>query len=78
MILCDICLGSGVCYATEIPTMIDPSATKNYPSATGSIIVGISVEERLRFRRLLCRDNNSTVTNVEAVRSCNDTTLNYM
>jgi hypothetical protein len=28
---------------TEIPTIIDPSATKNHPSATGSIIVGISV-----------------------------------
>jgi hypothetical protein len=28
---------------TEIPTIIDPSATINYPSATGSIIVGISV-----------------------------------
>ncbi len=27
----------------EIPTIIDPSATRNYPSATGSIIVGISV-----------------------------------
>ncbi len=29
--------------STEIPTIIDPSATINYPSATGSIIVGISV-----------------------------------
>ena len=34
---------------TEIPTIIDlsaiidPSATKKYPSATGSIIVGIAV-----------------------------------
>ncbi len=28
---------------TEIPTIIDASATKKYPSATGSIIVGISV-----------------------------------
>jgi hypothetical protein len=28
---------------TEIPTIIDPSATQKYPSATGSIIVGISV-----------------------------------
>ncbi len=28
---------------TEIPTIIDPSTTVNYPSATGSIIVGISV-----------------------------------
>ncbi len=27
---------------TQIPTIIDPSATKNYPSATGSINVGIS------------------------------------
>ncbi len=32
----------GISY-TEIPTIIDPSATINYPSATGSIIVGISV-----------------------------------
>ncbi len=29
--------------STEIPTIIDPSATINYPSATGSINVGISV-----------------------------------
>ncbi len=29
---------------TEIPTIIDPSATVHYPSATGLIIVGISVE----------------------------------
>ncbi len=28
---------------TEIPTINDPSASKNYPSATGSIIVGIRV-----------------------------------
>jgi hypothetical protein len=28
---------------TEIPTIIDPSAAKKYPSATGSIIVGITV-----------------------------------
>ena len=28
---------------TEIPTIIDPSATKKYSSTTGSIIVGISV-----------------------------------
>jgi hypothetical protein len=27
----------------EIPTIIDPGATMNYPGATGSIIVGISV-----------------------------------
>jgi len=32
-----------VLLATEIPTMIDPSATINYPSVTGSIIVGIPV-----------------------------------
>jgi hypothetical protein len=32
-----------MCIITEIPTIIDPSAIKNYPSATGSIIVGISV-----------------------------------
>ena len=30
---------------TEIPTIIDPSATINYPSPTRSIIVGISVSE---------------------------------
>jgi hypothetical protein len=30
-------------YHTGIPTIIDPSATINYPSTTGSIIVGISV-----------------------------------
>jgi hypothetical protein len=29
--------------STDIPTIIDPSATINYPSATGSIIVGIPV-----------------------------------
>ena len=28
---------------TEIPTIIDPSTTINYPSAPGSIIVGITV-----------------------------------
>ncbi len=28
---------------TETPTIIDLSGTKKYPSATGSIIVGISV-----------------------------------
>ena len=28
---------------TVIPTIIDPSTTINYPSATASIIVGISV-----------------------------------
>ncbi len=31
----------------EIPTIIDPSATINYPSATGWIIVGISVHRRM-------------------------------
>ncbi len=36
-------LGGDACSGTEIPTIIDPSATINYPSATGSIIVGISV-----------------------------------
>jgi hypothetical protein len=30
------------CLHTEIPTIRDPSATINYPSATGSIVVGIS------------------------------------
>jgi hypothetical protein len=30
-------------FDTEIPTIIDPSATINYSSATGSIILGISV-----------------------------------
>ena len=29
--------------STEIPTIIDPSATINYPSAAGTISVGISV-----------------------------------
>ncbi len=28
---------------TDIPTIIDPSATINHPGATGSVIVGISV-----------------------------------
>ena len=32
-----------LCTYTEIPTIIHPSATKNDPRATGSIIVGISV-----------------------------------
>jgi hypothetical protein len=27
---------------TEIPKIVDPGAAMNYPSATGSIIVGIS------------------------------------
>ncbi len=31
-------------HATEIPTIMDPSATEKYPSAAGSIIVGISVQ----------------------------------
>jgi hypothetical protein len=35
--------GKPVCIRTEIPTIIDPSATRKYASATGSIIVGISV-----------------------------------
>ncbi len=30
-------------FVTKIPTIIDPSATEKHPSATGSIIVGISV-----------------------------------
>ncbi len=30
---------------TEIPTIIDPKATINYPSATGSIFVGFSVRK---------------------------------
>ncbi len=34
---------------TEIPTIIDPSATINYPIAIGSIIVGISVPVRTFF-----------------------------
>ncbi len=29
--------------STEIPIIIDPRTTRKYPSATGSIIVGISV-----------------------------------
>ena len=35
--------GSTCLRRAEIPTIIDPSATINYPSATGSIIVGIKV-----------------------------------
>ncbi len=31
-----------VMVSTEIPTIIDPSATIKYPGTTGSIIVGIS------------------------------------
>jgi hypothetical protein len=36
---------SDTCFVvgTEISTIIDSSATKNYPCATGSIIVGILV-----------------------------------
>jgi hypothetical protein len=37
---------------TEIPTIIDPSATKNYPSATGSIIVGILVWRAFAFETI--------------------------
>jgi hypothetical protein len=36
---------------TEIPTIIDPSATINYPSATWSIIVRISVAYAIRLVR---------------------------
>ncbi len=39
---------------TEIPTIIDPSATTNYPSATGSIIVGISVPRLTVTRSFKC------------------------
>jgi hypothetical protein len=40
-----VCIYTRVCIyeCTEIPTIIVPSATINYPSATGSIIVGISL-----------------------------------
>jgi hypothetical protein len=34
-------------YRTEIPTIIDPRATVNFPSATGLIIVGSSVQSRV-------------------------------
>ncbi len=34
---------AGIVDFTQIPTIIDPSATINYLSATGSKIVGISV-----------------------------------
>ncbi len=34
---------------TEILTIIDPSATNKYPSAMGSIIVGISVTVTCRL-----------------------------
>ena len=39
MFLCFCLVDCGI----EIPTIIHPSATIKYPSATGSIIVGISV-----------------------------------
>ena len=38
-----LCPTTAVITDTEIPTIIDPSATRKYPSATGSMIVGISV-----------------------------------
>ncbi len=38
-----LCPTTAVITDTEIPTIIDPSATRKYPSATGSIIVEISV-----------------------------------
>ncbi len=41
---------------TEIPTIMDPTATKEYPSATGSMIVGISVA---RMLATCSRDRNS-------------------
>ncbi len=41
-----------ICVRTEIPTIIDPGATINYPSATGSIIVGITVSVYLYSRIL--------------------------
>jgi hypothetical protein len=44
----------GVCLHTEIPTIIDPGATKNYPSATGSIIVGISVLISVSTSQVMC------------------------
>jgi hypothetical protein len=44
---------------TEIPTIIDPSATINYPSATGSIIVGISVVNKLCFHRCYTKFGNT-------------------
>ncbi len=40
--------------STEISTIVDPSATKNYPSATGSIIVGISA----RGKDIVLADQN--------------------
>ncbi len=40
--------------STEIPTIIDPSATINYPSATGSIIVGISLCVWMRVYMCTC------------------------
>ncbi len=40
---------------TEIPTIMDPSATINHPSAAGSVIVGISVCTCMRLcNRTLC------------------------
>jgi hypothetical protein len=47
--------------STEIPTIVDPNATINYPSATGSIFVGIIVAYVRRGKRThtgqLCMDS---------------------
>ena len=45
--------GSNVMVDTEFPTIIDSSATINRPSATGSIIVGISVSIMYRSMQLI-------------------------
>ncbi len=41
-----------ITFCTEIPTIIDPSTIVNYPGATGSTTVGISVQA-MRTRRNL-------------------------
>ncbi len=43
-------------HETEIPKIIDPRATINYPSAMGSIIVGIS-ESSASVRLDACMDD---------------------
>ena len=53
---------------TEIPTIIGPSATIKYPSATGPIIVGISVRPLGGFLRLDSREKcNQVPSNIETI-----------
>jgi hypothetical protein len=56
MLLVLVYSGRVALHGTEIPTIIDHSATMNYPSATGSIIVVISVPFKLC---VLCRSMRS-------------------